>query len=420
MRIHATVVAVAVAMALSVLACRTAPAQAPFGPQQAVYSPALFNQAQGQLVDAHGAPAVIPASYCDSCGGCPPGYCGGYGGAYPCEDAFCGAGTNCEQCGPHYFDASLEFLMYQRADYGNSNQTFATLNVLPGGTAVLTDNDLESDYEAGFRVTGRYDIGGLSFLEFGYSSFWDMGGAGLFTDPTPVSATQGNLFSPFTNFGQNPAGGIPVNAGNFDQTDRAVAASVSIESTLMTAEISYRRYWVGHSPRVSGAWLWGFRYTRLKDEFNYRTQANGTFRNYVEAENDLAGFQFGSDAWVCLRQGLRAGLEGKAGIYGNDVNVINRASTSPVATVNINEVMDQDEVSFIGELRLMMVADICPSWSVKCGYEVLILTSVATSLDNFNPASPYNEGQGSPRQPLFNSQGDALFHGFQVAAEYVW
>ena len=37
---------------------------------------------------------------------------------------------------------------------------------------------------------------------------------------------------------------------------------------LQTAEMSYRRYWVGFIPRVSGTLLAGFRYTKLKEDFH--------------------------------------------------------------------------------------------------------------------------------------------------------
>lgn len=415
MRIRVTAASIATAIVTAVLACQPTHAQVPYGGPQGGFTQAMFYSGAGQMMDAHGDPAVSPANYCP--GGCPPGYGGGYG----CDPYASNAVCPCtEQCGPHYFDASLEYVSYQRDDYGSFSHSLATLNVLPGGTEVLNTNDLATDYEAGFRLTGRYDICPLAVLEFGYTGFFDMGGGASFTDPNPVSPTEGNLYSPFSDFGQNPVGAIGVNASSFAETDRAVSAATTIETTLQSAEISYRRYWVGHSPRVSGTWLAGFRYTRLKDEFNYYTQANGSLNNYIEAENDLAGFQLGADAWMTVIQGLRFGLEGKAGVYGNTIDIVNNAQTSPAATVDINESFSDEQVAFIGEARLMAVADITPCISLKAGYEVLFLSSIVTAVDNFNAASPYVEGQGVPRETVFWTQSDALFHGFHAGVEYVW
>lgn len=412
MTIRVTVASVAAAIVTAVLACQPTEAQVPYGGPQG-FSPAVFNSGPSDLMDAHGNQAVIPAQYCQ--GGCPPGYGGGYGD--PCGN-YC---PMTEQCGPHYFDFSAEFVMYQRANYGSfEDQGLMTLNVLPGGTEVLNINDIGSDYESGFRLTGRYDIGALSVLEFGYTGFFDMGGGASFTDPAPVNATTGNLYSLYSDFGQNPVGAVGVNPASFAETDQAVSAYTDIETTLQSAEISYRRYWVGHSPRLTGTWLYGFRWTRLKDEFNFATQADGSYQNYIEAENDLAGFQLGGDAWLTVIQGLRVGLEGKAGVYGNQLDILNQASTPASGTVAIDEAFSDEQVAFLGEARLMAVADITPSISLKAGYEVLFLSSVATSVDNFNPASPYGEGQGAPRQTVYWTQSDALFHGFHAGCEFVW
>ncbi|WP_197527887.1 BBP7 family outer membrane beta-barrel protein [Posidoniimonas polymericola] len=410
MTIRVTVASIAAAIVTAVLACQPTEAQVPYGGPQGFY-----NSGPSQMMDAHGDPAVIPAQYCQ--GGCPPGYGGGGGYGDPAAN-YC---PMTEQCGPHYFDFSAEYLMYQRSDYGSlENQSLMTLNVLPGGTEVLNIGDIPSDYQSGFRLTGRYDIGALSVIEVGYTGFFDMGGGASFTDPAPVDATTGNLYSLYSDFGQNPVGAVGVSGATLAETDQAVSAYTTIETVLQSAELSYRRYWVGHSPRVTGTWLYGFRWTRLKDEFNFATQANGTYVNYIEAENDLAGFQLGADAWMTVIQGLRIGLEGKTGIYGNQVDIRNRANTSPAATVSIDERFSNEQVSFLGEARLMAVADITPCISLKAGYEVLYMSSVATSVDNFNAASPYAEGQGIPRQSLFQAQSDAMFHGFHAGFEYVW
>ena len=97
-----------------------------------------------------------------------------------------------------------------------------------------------------------------------------------------------------------------------------------MNSDLQSAEISYRRYWLGYSPRISGTLLAGFRYTKLDEDFLFRTQGSepipsqpagplAALRYSEDCENNLAGFQTGGDIWVTLIQGLRFGSEGKVG-----------------------------------------------------------------------------------------------------------
>lgn len=438
MTTRAVFAAATAAFAYALLGAHPLSAQAPYGNFPQGFAPTAYNT-EGPLMDAHGNPAVIPAQYCQGgcpggCpGGCGGGYCGGYGGPTPC-DPFMGAGAVCEQCGPHYFDFSLDYLTYWRNSYGKANFDLASDGVidpmLPGGGGVVqvSTNEIPEEGEPGFRLTGRYDLAALTVVEFGYAGFFDMGGSSVFADPNPDPGTGlGNIYSLYSNFGLNP-NPPESEAPAFDETDRATFAGVGMDSELMTGEISFRRYWVGHSPRISGTWMAGFRWTRLKDQLAFYTanNAGASFTNLVEAENDLSGFQTGFDAWIVPRQGFRFGIDTRHGIYGNKISILNRYDTADGGGNLVDtEFRLEDEPAYIGELRLMAAADICPNFTVKVGYELLYLSTVATALDNFNPGSPYLDGTGAPVGQArianqFRTQSDALFHGLQASVEYIW
>src|SRR5690606_24450120 len=120
--------------------------------------------------------------------------------------------------------------------------------------------------------------------------------AGLYewSDRATFQSGAFNLFSPYSDFGTDPAGGF-----GLTETDAADFASLEYGSELHSAEISYRHYWVGWHPRVTGTWLAGFRYTRLSEDFLYgTTTATGSHLSHTRTENDLAGFQTGGDMWV--------------------------------------------------------------------------------------------------------------------------
>lgn len=401
------------------------------------------------LVDAHGDPAVIPAQYC------PPGG-GGYGYGDPTYNAFGNGGYVVDQVGPHYFDASVEYLAYKRDSVFDGDVDFTSFGFQSDSTVtdreiVLSSSDLGSELESGFRVTGRYDIGPLAIVEFGYSGVFDMASAASVTDDTASAVTGlGALFSPFTNFGEGfgpPAavdpieGGFdPTNLEDFEETDRASMHSVSYTSDLQTAEISYRRYWVGYSPRISGTLLAGFRYTKLKESFRFFSQgvdfapgsnsgntpvntpngsAAGQFNQNIVGDNDLAGFQMGGDIWVGVIQGLRFGAEGKIGLYNNSYDLTSVITTSDGTPTELLSASN-DQAAFIGEGRLMMVADVLPSLSFKAGYEVLWLNSVALVGKNFNGGDPYGNANTPARVSTVLDQGNALFHGWTTGFEYIW
>jgi hypothetical protein len=186
--------------------------------------------------------------------------------------------------------------------------------------------------------------------------------------------------------------------------------------------MSYRRYWVGYIPRVSGTILAGFRYTHLKETFTFTTIGEASAESSTSAENSLAGFQTGGDMWIGLMQGLRLGAEGKVGIYNNHYNLNNRIETTPFGTTppSLVERFTDNNVAFISEGSIDLVADILPSWSIRAGYEMLYLNSIVLAGDNFNTASPYGLPGQALRVPFVRDQGNALYHGGHVGVEFVW
>lgn len=388
------------------------------------YQPQGPTQKSRTMVDAYGQPAVLPVQYCESC---PPMGGAGYG-SYPCgdgyPDAFGGASLNTDQCGPHYFDFSAEWVFLKRDELGNRDINFTSANI--GGPIILSTGSvaappanfqvtggIDNGYESGFRLAGRLDVGALSVVELTYMGLFELESQAQAVDLDPVDPTQGNLFSLFSEFGLNPAGGI-----GMPETERAVLHQIEFESDLQTAELSFRRYWVGYSPRVSGTVLAGFRYTQLRESLGFYTEADGTYEQVTIADNDLAGFQMGADAWFTILQGLRIGTEGKVGIYNNQYEVRNHGIASD-EDPHFFQRFDNDQVAFIGETRVDLVADILPNWSIKVGAEMLWINSVVLAVENFPTGSPY-PGLGPQIPPFVADQGDALYYGYHAGIEYIW
>jgi hypothetical protein len=339
-----------------------------------------------------------------------------------------------DQRGPHYFDVRAEVVYLKReSDAFGPDVDFSQEDL--GGPIVLSSGDLEYDEEPGFRIIGRYDICPLAVIEFGYMGIYSYEDAARFEDP------DGTLFSLFSAnvpgeppFGVNPAD-VSDPGGSLPFTERAIEHSIEIVSTLQTAEISYRRYWVGYCPQVSGTWLAGFRYTRVGEEFEFNTVGtpnqpntvvNPRMEYSVDADNDLSGFQTGGDIWVALAQGLRIGAEGKVGLYGNHQSVENDIQLFDGDMVVPQQVFpldgpfgfDEFKAAFLGEASVDVVANVLPSVSLRVGYEVLFINSLALAGENFSERSPF--GNQGVFVPVEEDDGELFYHGGHAGIEFVW
>jgi hypothetical protein len=446
-------------------------AAAPMGPMQAMYMQPMGGRANPY----QGASGVMPASYggdcyggecgggdcygdcgypqgcdcygqCPDCATCGPGGCGpggmcqyGNGGSWQdCRSGTCPPYPDdvedysllppgrTEQCGPHYFDVRMEAVYMTRDKTFNQQVDFTSNNV--AGPIVLSSSELDFKPTTGFRILGRYDVGPLSVIEFGYWGIQDLKSTASFTDPDPVDPDTGNLYSLFTDFVRNPAlvpATVTTPDGALPWTERSITHSISLESELHNAEFNYRRYWVGFSPAVSGTILAGFRFTRLREDFRFQANGEAEGRYDEGIKNDMAGFQTGGDIWIHVRQGVRIGAEGKIGLMNNHYTLDNTFSTNPVAGVppDFTEHFEKDIPALVTEASADVVWDVCPSWSVRAGYEITFLNSVLLAGENFNTGTVYNDEPGvllPERVPFVNDQGNAFYHGAHLGAEFTW
>lgn len=352
-------------------------------------------------MDAHGQPIVLPASYCQSCpggyGGCPGGYGDPMGGD-PMAVDFGGYGA--DQCGPHYFDVSADVVYLQSEDFFQNLLPFVSENV--GGPNFFLDPAADfGEYDPGWQIAVRYDLGPLSVLEATYMGLYDISFRDQVSNANPV------LFTVYSNYGagtQTPG------------LDGVRRQAITYEADLQSTELSYRRYWLGNHPCISGTYLLGARYFRFTDNFAQSAELvepTETARLTWSGQNDLVGIQLGGDAWACVRQGLRFGCEAKAGVYNNRFE-FRQIGTFTVAGApdNFDVPTAGNQVAFAAEGGASFVADILPSWSVTGGYRVFYLNSLATAENNIN--------QSEVGPSLVSTQGDALFHGFHGGIEYIW
>ncbi len=361
----------------------------------------------GEFMDVQGRPIQL-TNYNQSCPSGGPGGCGpgGYGGD-PMAVDFGGYGQ--DQSGPHYFDVQVGAVFLQTEDAFAGVQAFTSIGRGLNAPRVLDVANNSGDYDVGWEIAARYDIGALAVLEATYMGLYDMGFSDVVNsvDVAPGGANF-QLYGP-PDFGTG---------ADVPGIDNGQTHAIDYRSDLQSTEFSYRRYWVGQNPRVSGTFLAGARYLRFTDDVTFNSSGIGglgleTASLRWSGENDLVGAQLGGDAWMCLRQGLRVGVEGNAGIYNNRYKFNNSGTFSAgTAPADFAGASEGNRVAFATEVEVSMVADILPSWSIRGGYRVLYIDRLATGAGNID--------QSGLAASVGTADGDLLFHGFQGGVEYVW
>jgi hypothetical protein len=261
--------------------------------------------------------------------------------------------------------------------------------------------------EAGWQIALRYDFGPLSVLEAQYMGIYDIGFNDTVVSEDVANGQPNQLTSVFSDYGLNVIDGLV----------EGEVFSLDYQSDLQSTEFSYRRYWVGYSPRISGTYLAGFRYIRLSEDLNFNTIADdGNANLFWNADNDLVGAQFGGDGWVTLRQGLRVGSEFKAGIYNNRFKFRHVTDVPDPTITNIDLHTDGNQVAFAGETTFDLVADIWPSVSLRTGFRILYMSSLATVGNNIDP----NEFDDLTANNTVLTQAHAFYSGIHGGIEYIW
>lgn len=378
---------------------------------------------------------------CQFCGGQGCGHCGGLFGHHghgsmlpngllgdvlgivaPYPDGGCAA--------VRWYDFSFDYMMLNRDNSGSSNLVFAT--IFPGGplggTDVLSADQLHfGSPESGFRFSGAFQVGAANSLEFTYLGQFN------FHDSASARSPFGFLFSVLSNFGTFPPGGFAeFDFANFQQLDYT--------SQFDSFEANWRNRWMSPNCRYQGSWTLGVRHFSLDEKLRYSSQSfiNGTpspflpppsilaARGRVDTDttNSLTGLQIGTDMWICVLPGLRAGGEIQAGVYANHMNVNTTVGSNQIPEpqeITLRERLEEDDVAFLGQINLLATYRINYQWTLRAGYQFMFVEGVALASENFNPEPlAINTNPFEPRVPFVNDDGNVFWHGWNAGLEFMW
>lgn len=182
-------------------------------------------------------------------------------------------------------------------------------------------------------------------------------------------------------------------------------------------------------PRWQCSSSFGVRYFRFDDDYMFQadwemydygsgatTGSTGSLAYYTDLNNQLVGFQFGGSGCYhlgcCGRVALHFGAN--AGIYGNYIEM-NQYFNGQVRDMGdmmpYNVTAEDDNISFLGELRLGASYQCTCNCRVYGGYRAFGVTGVAVN---------YNQYPSPTDMPYINCDGSLLLHGVQTGIECMY
>lgn len=277
---------------------------------------------------------------------------------------------------------------------------------------VLSTSDLRNEFEAGARLTvGRRlsDWYAIEATYFGLTT-WNAFAA-VRDDTVNINATEGNLFSPFSNFG-NPAGVIGL--------DFNALASIENRSSLDNFEISLRQQ-VDLPPSGLGAsMLYGVRMMNLRETFRYRTESAspvaGSINDIsVDTDNDLIGFQLGSVLEFQIEDRGWITVEMKGVVAHNGAGQVTTGDLEALATP-LDSARDETRTAFVGDISVALVYRFTPGILGRIGYQSMWVDGVALASENLQ-ADPDLLTLGPPQ---LVHDGSVVYHGPFAGLMFTW
>ncbi len=167
-----------------------------------------------------------------------------------------------------WYDFSAEAIALRR-DNGAGNFIFSTLGrgpVTATNVALGSDATDFDEYEVGLGLQGNIQVGPGSNVEAVYF------GLNEWEESATATSTAPNLFSFFSDFGNDPFNG-------FDDPDRSFVHRINYKSRINNGEVNFRRRWAEPSGFLQGSWLAGIRYFHLSELMSFQASVNSTTRS---------------------------------------------------------------------------------------------------------------------------------------------
>jgi hypothetical protein len=166
-------------------------------------------------------------------------------------------------------------------------------------------------------------------------------------------------------------------------------------------------------------YLAGLRFMNLGESLDWRAEdiqfdAAGTLGNdgryQVSTDNDMFGIQLGGGlTYQAPRWSI--GMSGKGGVYANNATgqTVLDFTIDDDGDANVN--LAEQQLSFVGEARLLGRFHLTPNISFRSAYELMFINAVALA-----PA----QATFIPEFGFLNTTGDPFYHGASFGFEGYW
>jgi hypothetical protein len=258
-----------------------------------------------------------------------------------------------------------------------------------------------------------------------------MGGGDWHQHRQLSSSDENGLFVNFhlsgTRFENTPAG--PVQVGN-RTFNFSTAQQVDYSSTYRSFEWNYRvKQRLRRDQMImdaNGNWhratnpgfhrdvLVGLRFMELRDILDWRAQdieVTGNDGSYhIRTDNDMFGFQMG---WGFTYETGRwsLGWHSKGGVYFNDALGRTTLDFTADDEFDADLRLENDELSFIGESKLVARWHLLPDFSLRASYEMMYVTAQALAPNQLTFITDFS---------YLNTSGDPFYHGASFGFEGYW
>jgi len=285
----------------------------------------------------------------------------------------------------------------------------ATFETLTDDVPVITADQLQPDnFQSGWRAeVGRAFGSGLAiegqyFLVDDWFQQAQFTSNGLFvTDPV----IPGDALSPPDappDFAQFPV----------DDFYQALQHTVDYRSVLLNSEINLRATW--RWCNFVRSQLAGVRFAQLREDFFLVSQddrlsrPDDGFGLYdIRTKNNLIGAQYGEEIMFQVLGTTTLTINGKVGLYANDIEVRRSITNDGVEVVNL--MLTDTNLAFLGELGAHLNVKVTDMVSIRGGYNLYWIEGLALAPEQYT----FNQALLTD----VNEHGGLFVHGFSLGLE---
>jgi len=362
---------------------------------------------------------------CPRCAGIGGDGVGGKAGCYSSEQELLEFGPDCNACchinwasSPEYTEVDALTQRFAPALYAAADGVFLMQEVSdprtfvrdPLGNGVIRSNDLDFEFEGGFRVLLSYAFTDDFLIEAVYlgAPRWDDRYAVRDGSPNALGGT-GNLRSLLGEFTAPPTVGL----ANF--------AELSIQSQMDSVELNYRRRVGLICGPLETSFMAGVRYVNLRENLGFVTFSDTIVPTIndlrVRTQNHLIGMQIGGLAAYRISDKSWFEADVKAGLYQNSARMNSQYAVATPLGLSVFEHSDhRGEVAVIGDFDFRSHVRLTRNFSMHIGYQLIIIDGLAQAQNNVEENLPLLI-QGPARADL---NGLSFFHGPHLGGVLSW